>query len=50
MLDEVQHEQADVPKADTGFNMSTNIAYSTINAVDKNVAYGTNAGLKDVSV
>ena len=47
MLDEVQYEQADVPTADTGFIMSTNTAYSTINT---DVAYGTNIGLNDVSV
>ena len=40
MFDEVQYEQADIPTADTGFTMSTNTAYSTINT-DKNVAYGT---------
>ena len=50
MLDEVQYEQVDVPTADTGFTMSTNTAYSTINTVSKNVAYGTNIGLSDVSV
>ena len=49
ILDEMQYEQDDVPTADTGFNMSTNTAYSTIN-VDENVAYGTNTGLNDVSV
>ena len=49
MLDEVLYEQADVPTADTGFTMSINTAYSTINT-DKNVAYGTNIGLNDVSV
>ena len=46
MLDEVQY---DVPTADTGFTMSTNTAYSTINA-DENVAYGASIGLNDVSV
>ena len=49
MLDEVQYEQADVPTADTGFTMSTNTAYSTINT-DKNFAYGANIGLNNVSV
>ena len=49
MLDEVQYEQVDVPTADTGFTMSTNTAYSTINT-DQNVAYGTSIGLNNVSV
>ena len=48
MFDEVQYEQVDVPTADTGFAMSTNTAYSIINAVDKNDAFGMNLG--DVSV
>ena len=41
MFDEVQYEEVDIPTADTGFTMSTNTVYSTINT-DKNVAYGTN--------
>ena len=48
MLDEVQYEEVDVPTADTGFAMSNNTAYSIINAVEKNDAFGTN--LDDVSV
>ena len=45
---EVQSQQADadLPTADTGFTMSTNTAYSTINTVEENVAHGT--GLNDV--
>ena len=50
ILDEVQYEQIDVPTADTGFTMFTNTAYSTINTVNENVAYGTNTGLNEVSV
>ena len=38
-----------VPTADTGFIMSTNTVHSTI-STGKNVAYGTNIGLNDVSV
>ena len=41
MFDEVQYEEVDIPTADTGFTMSTNTAYSTINT-DKNAAYGMN--------
>ena len=49
MLDEVQYEEIDVPTADTGFTMSTNDAYSTVNT-DKNVADDTSIGLNNVSV
>ena len=45
MLDEVQYEQADVPTADTGFTMSTNTAYSTINT-DENIVWHKHNWLK----
>ena len=35
MLDEVQYKQGDVLTADTGFTMSANTAYSTINSHQK---------------